>query len=272
MSLVFSVGDRLDRVGLRRLVARLATQAYRRRSRGKQKFSVDREGRWVNCQPEASVVSPTIHTTSYAGFHDWVLDNWCWGYLPKEGDVVVDVGAGIGEEAIVFSHLVGPTGGVISIEAHPATFACLKETVRRSGLTNVTPLCIALSSTEGVAQIADVGSHLTSSIVIGSGGTEVPARSLASLLAELDVRNVALLKMNIEGAERLAVRGIGPAAQRIANVCISCHDFLAERGEDEALRTKREVEPMLESFGYRLRTRPDHSDAWVRDYFYGSRA
>jgi hypothetical protein len=29
---------------------------------------------------------------------------------------------------------------------------------------------------------------------------------------------------------------------------------------------------MLESFGYRLRTRPDHSDAWVRDYFYGSRA
>jgi hypothetical protein len=132
MSLVFSVGDRLDRVGLRSLVARLATQAYRGRSARQTEVSVDREGRWVNCQPEASVVSPTIHTTSYAAFHDWVLDNWCWGYLPKEGDVVVDVGAGIGEEAIVFSHLVGPRE-VISIEAHPAPLPACKETVRRLG-------------------------------------------------------------------------------------------------------------------------------------------
>lgn len=272
MSLQFSIADILDRAGLRGPLSRLATLAYRRRSGGRQRFLVDDEGRWVNSQPEATVVSPTIHTTSYAAFHAWVLDNWCRGCLPKEGDIVIDAGAGIGEEAIIFSHLVGPKGRVISIEAHPSTFACLQETVRRSGLANVTPVCDALADEDGVATIADVGSHLTSSIVTGTGGKEVPARSLASLLAELNIREVALLKMNIEGAERLAVRGMAAAAARISNVCISCHDFLADRGGDEALRTKLEVAPMLESFGYRLETRPGHADAWVRDYFYGSRA
>lgn len=267
-----SIAMAADRLGLRRPLSWLVSQAYERRSGGRQRFFVDRAGNWVNCQPEGTIVSPIIHTTSYAAYRDWVLDNWCWQYLPKEGDTVIDVGAGVGEEAIIFSHLVGPNGRVISIEAHPSTYKCLSETIRRSGLANVTPICVALTDRDGIVSIANVGSHLTNSIVTGSGGAEVPARSLASLLAELDVRDIALLKMNIEGAERFAVRGMGPAAQLVANVCISCHDFLADHGEDEKLRTKREVGPMLESLGYQLRTRPEHADAWVRDYFYGSRA
>lgn len=272
MSALFSIADKFDRLGLRRLVAPLATIAYRRNSSGKQAFEVDRLGRWVNRQPEATIVSPTMHTTSHDAFRDWVMDNWCWDYMPKEGDTVIDVGAGVGEEAIIFSRLVGPGGRVISIEAQPSTFACLEETVRRSGLSNVTPLCIALAEEDGVALIADGSSHLTSSIVTGGEGVEVPAKSLGTVLDELGIAEVALLKMNIEGAERLAVRGMAGVAAQVLNVCISCHDFLADRGGDEALRTKREVAPQLEAMGYRLTTRPTHGDPWVRDYYYGVRA
>lgn len=271
MGLAGTLISSIDGLGLRKTAARFASLTYGAATWGRQSFSVDDQGRWVNRQAEATIVSPNVHTTSYAAFRRWVIDNWCWGYLPKEGDTVIDVGAGVGEEAVIFSQLVGPTGRVISIEAQPAIFECLKATVDQSKLSNVVPLQIALSDSDGVVRIALGDVHLTSSIVKEDGGAEVPARSLDSLAAELGLGPIALLKMNIEGAERLAVRGMSRASANVQNLCISCHDFLADRGDSEMLRTKAEVKPLLEQYGFALRTRPDHRDAWVRDYLYGAR-
>ena len=199
----------IDRIGLRRVSASVASLVYGAATVGRQSFSIDADGRWRNHEPEATIASPTVHTTSYAAFRDWVIDNWCWAYRPLPGDTVVDVGAGIGEEAVVFSHLVGPTGHVISIEAHPETFACLKETVRLSKLTNVTPLQIAVGERDGATMIASGKTHLTSSVVRGGAGIKVPLRSLDSLACELGLRDIALLKMNIEGASDSRLRGCG---------------------------------------------------------------
>src|SRR5690242_14476632 len=44
----------------------------------------------------------------------------------KEGDVVVELGGHIGTSTLNYSHLVGPTGAVYSIEALPENFAILK--------------------------------------------------------------------------------------------------------------------------------------------------
>lgn len=262
----------LDGQGFRKLTARLASLVYGAVRGGRQSFSVDESGRWVNHQPEATIVNPIAHTTSYVAYREWVLDNWCWKYVPQSGDTVIDVGAGIGEEAVVFSHLVGARGRVISIEAHPGTFACLQETIRRSHLSNVTALNLALGERDGIATISNSAEHLKNSIVAGEGATEVPMRSLDSLARELGIGLVALLKMNIEGAERFAVPGMRESSPKVAHLCISCHDFLADRGDGEELRSKREVRAALLAFGYQLSTRPDHPDPWVRDYFYGSRA
>ena len=270
MSIVYEVARRIDALGCRKMVATLATLTASRSSG--QKFAVSAKGEWINMQPDAVVVSPTIHTARYDQFRAWVLDNWCWHHLPKLGDTVIDVGAGVGEEAVVLSHLVGPTGSVISIEAHPATFACLEQTVQRSGLTNVLPLMVALGDADGIARIGSAAEHLKNSILVGAGDTEVPMRTLCSLLRELEIDRVDLLKLNIEGAERLAVRGMAECADRLRHVVISCHDFLAERGDGEQLRTREEVRAMLASQGFDLKTRPEHADAWTRDYLYGSRA
>jgi FkbM family methyltransferase len=237
----------------------------------RQRFSIDEHGHWVNQQPEATVVSPVPHTTRFAAYRDWVIDNWAFGYHPREGDTVVDVGAGVGEEAIVFSDLVGSSGRVISIEAHPETFSCLEETIRRSGLINVTPICVAVSDRDGIATIGSVDNHLANSIVGGAEGSEVPARSLDSLADELRIGPIALLKMNIEGAERLAVRGMSRLAQRTSNLCISCHDFVADRDGNDLFRTKRDVQESLKKFGFEIVTRPADDRRWVRDYLYASR-
>ena len=273
MSAIFRAAALLDRLGARTLVARGVNLAYARRTPG-MTCSVDLAGRWVNAQREASVVSPVIHTTPYADYRAWVLDNWCHGTLPQPGDTVIDVGAGVGEEAVVFSQLVGPTGRVIAIEAHPGVFRCLEETVRRSGLSNVTALGLAVGATDGSIEISAGDNFLTHSIIArraALGSKTVALRRLDSLADELGIGEVALVKMNIEGAETDALRGMAGLAARTRNAAISCHDFLAARGGDPALRTRADCLPLLEGYGFAIATRPDHRDEWTRDYLYGSR-
>lgn len=266
MSITFKIANAIDSIGLRRPLARAASLAY-----PSSKFSVDEEGRWVSRQPEATFVNSSLHTTTYSNIRKWVLDNWAWAYMPSPGDMVIDVGAGIGEEAVIFSKLVGEAGRVISIEAHPQTFACLQKTVQLSGLKNVSPVACAVADVDGDLFISTAEVHLASSIIGQTDGIRVSARSLDSLADELGLNEVALLKMNIEGAEKLAVRGMARLAPRIKNAVISCHDFVSEATGDEQFRVKAEVRSALESYGFTIKTRPESGDPWVRDYLYASR-
>ncbi len=187
MSAFFRIAALIDRIGARNLVAIGVNLAYSRRIPGLF-CSVDAAGRWVNAQREGIVVSPVIHTTPYADYRTWVLDNWCYGHLPQPGDLVIDVGAGVGEEAIVFSQLVGPTGRVIAIEAHPGVFGCLEETIRRSGLTNVTALPVAIGAADGTIEIALGDNFLTHSIKADrqlGAAQQVPLRRLDALSLNL---------------------------------------------------------------------------------------
>ena len=75
--------------------------------------------------------------------------------------------------------------------------------------------------------------------------------------------------MNIEGAERLAIAGLDGLIGDIRHVCISCHDFLADDGGSERLRTKALVRAFLVEHGFDVTTRDDAPDPWTRDYLYG---
>ena len=273
MTATFSFAAALDRLGLRSLVAFAANLAFRLRGRGGgQRFSVDDRGHWVNAQSQATIVSPTIHTAPVEDMRDTVLENWCWQYLPKAGDVVIDVGAGVGEEAVVFSTIVGPTGRVVSIEAHPETFECLRGTIERSSLNNVTALPFAVTDRSGEVRIHEQSNHLANSI-ISTGqdeGEAVVSTTLDAVALDLELGTIALLKMNIEGAERSAVRGMETLARKLRHVVISCHDFIADRGEGgDALRTFDDVQAVLESLGFETSCRADHVLPWVRYYIYG---
>jgi len=248
----------------RRLVARAASVL-----RPGQSFSVDENGWWANAQPEATFVSPALHFTPYAEVERGVRRNW--KHEPRPGDTIIDVGAGIGEETVVFARRVGDAGRVVAIEAHPQTFACLQETVRRSGLRNVTAIFCAVADSDGTATISSGDDHLANSLVAADDGVRVPARSLDSLAAELGLGRVDFLKMNIEGAEALAVRGMSAIAPRLRQLAISCHDFRADHGDSEGFRTKMQVRAALERFGFRIETRPDSPEDWLRDYLYGRR-
>jgi FkbM family methyltransferase len=197
-------------------------------------------------------------------------DLFLYEYTPRDGDTVLDVGAGIGAEALLFSRLVGGSGRVVCAEAHPRTYARLAALCKVNGLANVTPLQVAVTDADGTVTISDTDTHLQNTTLAPSG-IEVPARRLDTIAAELGISQIDLLKINIEGGERTALPGMGELISATRHVCISCHDFLADRGGPEELRTKKFVIGFLRDHGFETATRDDATDPWTRDYVYGTK-
>jgi hypothetical protein len=61
---------------------------------------------------------------------------------------------------------------------------------------------------------------------------------------------------------------MGTVLAKTQHVCISCHDFLADDGGPEDLRTKAFVRDFLIERGFRVIPRDDAPDPWTRDYVY----
>jgi FkbM family methyltransferase len=265
---------RLDRPGTRPLLAFGASAALTTRNRELCRVHY-RSGRWEHHLGYASVASPNL---LIRGPRDWEAafeEAWTRTYVPGRDDRVVDVGAGVGSEVYPLSKRVGAGGRVIAIEAVPAVADCLEWTVRTNHLTNVEVHQVAVSDTTGEVEIsADLGSHVHNSVVpndlfLRCAKTErVRTQTLDDLLK--DVPRVDWLKMNIEGAERQALVGAGQVLHRTGHVVVSCHDFIADAGGPEALRTAAFVTEVLGDHGFTL-ARRDDPRPWVRDQIWGER-
>jgi len=197
---------------------------------------------------------------------------WLRHYRPKPGDVVVDVGAGRGEDVVAFSKAVGEMGRVIAIEAHPLSFAVLNSFCRLNRLANVIPLHLALMDKPGRVRITESESSWTGNAVDAStdaSGTEVRADTLDNVCEELSVGTISFLKMNIEGAEREALRGMASVLPRVEQICVACHDFRADRGEGEVFRTRAFVEQFLSERCFRLTSPVNDPRSYIRDHVFG---
>ena len=237
----------------------------------RRRFEVDCDGHWVNRQPEASFVSPDVHAAYYDQVATRIKSHWLYDYVPQGGDVVVDVGAGIGEDAVILSKLVGPSGKVHAIEAHPDVFRCLVSTVARSTLDNVECHHLAITERDGEVRISDDDQHLANTIVDAESGIKVKALSLDHFFEQAQLDRIDLLKMNIEGAERDAMNGLRDHADRIQRLAISCHDFVADTGYGDKFRTKVEVRKRMVDLGFSIVKRSDAKTSWETDVLYGKR-
>lgn len=267
-----SVSDRvksvLDREPIRGVLAPIATWLARSRNKGVKRIFHDGEV-WMH---ETSNGYFAYHhpfvRLDLTKLHDSAEKNFLWRYQPRPGDVIVDVGAGVGEETLSFSRSVGTCGKVVCIEAHPRTFRCLEKLVRYNQLVNV--ICVHRAVADvcgGSVMIADsdtyVGNRLSS-----TQGVSVQTITVDALSEELRLIRIHFLKMNIEGAERLAIHGMQETLKRTEMVCISCHDFLAERKGDYSLRTKEKVQGFLEQNGITVFDRMD-GKSYIRDQVWG---
>lgn len=203
-------------------------------------------------------------------------DFWFYAYSPKEGDIIVDIGAGFGNDTLQFSRSVGASGRVISVEAHPAAFKKLEKTCKWSKLENVSPICVAVGSKDGSVRISGDDDHVSNTIADDvasvTPGAIVPLKRFDAITEEHGLDRIALLKMNIEGAETEALKGMPKTLANSSAVVISCHDFRTESGESEYFRTKKQVADILTAAGFLLRERLDDPRPYIRDTLYGARA
>ena len=122
------------------------------------------------------------------------------------GDVAVDVGANLGTTVLPLAHAVGPTGKVIAFEPQPLMAHCLQTSLTLNEIfhAQVTTAAVAERSgwaripTPGVAQGGNYGSMRLSDV-----GLQVPVISLD----DLDLPNLKLLKIDVEGLEWAVIQG-----------------------------------------------------------------
>lgn len=262
--------DALDRPVLRWLLIPLGVVRLTMRERVPSFVWPTKDG-WVHWYPGGTFTAATLGMPKQSGLDRNTEDVFLYACQLRPGDTVVDVGAGVGEEIGTFSRLVGSTGRVIGLEAHPVTFSFLRRNCARAGLANVELVQRAVSNRSGVVLLADDGANVANRVTRQGKTVTVAASSLDELAVELNIGRVALMKMNIEGSERLAIEGMHRLIQRTDNVAISCHDFLAESEEDESLKTKQVVRTFLEEQGFLVHSRDHDPRPWVRDSLYGSR-
>ncbi len=208
----------------------------------------------------------------YDFLFDQFKSNLGFFYLPKEGDVVIDVGAGVGEETIVLSKLVGPTGKVFAIEAHPDTFRALTLNKEKNKLDNVILINKAIADVPGSLFIQNADNSLANKITTDDAGTfKIEATTFDDLFDTYKLEQVNFVKVNIEGAEQLLVKGFNKSISKVLHLAISCHDFRYHLEGDEFFKTKEIVLAFLNKYKYRITLRNTNISLF-NDYVYASYA
>jgi FkbM family methyltransferase len=224
---------------------------------------------WIHEAGKKSLVyhSNQLDPGVFAGMN---VPLFTWAYLPKLGDMVFDLGAGIGTEIEFYSTQVGPTGKVIAIEADPVCFRRLTKLVKVLDLKNVICLNLVVSDVNGTAWISQgredgLGNFISDTHI--EGGKEIAIRKFSDLLNDLSISKIDYMKMNIEGSETSAIRGLGSYIHNVRNMCVSCHDFLP----DPQMHTFDQVSRQLINSGFRVEKHPTNPiSVWETWYLYGT--
>lgn len=230
-----------------------------------------RDGIWLHHYRGAVIPWVVPGGESPKELDESVDDRFAYDYLPRSGDVVIDVGAGFGEEALPFSKLVGESGRVVCFEAHPRAYRGLRALVERNRLANVETFNVALVADEQSVRISDDDPLTKGNTVIGQiDGIDVKGQTFDSIASDLDLPHIDFIKINIEGAELLALRGMVESLKKTRHLYIECHDFMAARGFGESMRTKVPVRAFLEAHGFAVRGREDAERDWINDSLYAT--
>jgi FkbM family methyltransferase len=153
-----------------------------------------------------------INKTDFITREEGIIEH----FTPKQGDIVVDIGAHMGRYTIISSKRVGTNGKVIALEAHPGNFEMLNRNIKLNQLTNVIPLNYAVYSKETKIKLylpeEESGYTIYNTIMPNRAGTEdkfveVNANTLDFLLQLKGITDVNWVKIDVEGAEFEVLKG-----------------------------------------------------------------
>lgn len=181
--------------------------------------------------------------------------------LLKPGDTMIDVGANIGFTAMEGAHAVGNHGVVHAIEPHPFIHRCLEENLSLNLLSSPQvqryAVAVADSPMEAGAQFTndrrdDMNFMIPQASVKRSGMSNksitVPVTTLDVLFP--DLLQCDLLKIDVEGAELVVLRGA-------SSLLKTTRQILIEAGDPNSVRhgsSAGDLLAHLESAGFEVRS------------------
>jgi FkbM family methyltransferase len=189
--------------------------------------------------PEALVRDGTrvVHPAGSAGLLGSLIEIWYEGcydppgfYRPKAGEVVVDVGANVGVFSLWLLRRAEGTR-VVAIEPTPDGFACLERNLASyvAGGRAVVHRLAAAAGRGHVRIERPTGRSIDVRTAAASADEpeRIEALPLADLLALAGAAEVALLKVDIEGAEReLFATASAADLRRCRRIALEYHDNL----------------------------------------------
>jgi FkbM family methyltransferase len=159
----------------------------------------------------------------------------------RPGDVVYDIGAHVGFYTLLASRLVGPRGRVYAFEPNAENLVLLHRHLSLNSVSNVTVLGLAVSESAGQACFEALGS---SGRLSKTGHIVVLTESLDGLLSRSAIVPPSCIKIDVEGAEALVLRG----AVKLIGACEPTI-FLATHGH----AVHAECLALLKGLGYVVR-------------------
>ncbi len=171
---------------------------------------VDLDGVTIALNPIDPIVSGALTLNVYEKLETDYLRS-----VIKPGMNIVDVGANIGYYTAQFAQATGEQGRVIAIEPAPINQQFLKRTIELNGFENVAVHPVALSAEEGEVDLHLSSDNFGDHRIYNSGKADrgrktvrVRTTTLEQILQEENIDRVDLIKIDIQGAEVLALPGM----------------------------------------------------------------
>ena len=206
---------------LRRAVGRTANANY-------QTFEIDG-------QPSVSSDSPA--TVISMGRLDGVsLMPFCGDLQDLPPDALIfDVGANIGVTTAIFA-AAHAERRVYCFEPSPRAFGHLSRTISENGLSNCTPMQVALGAAPGFVGFMDdpqsaSASHLAvEGVTLGGSSISVEVATLDEMVSRLNLAHLDFIKIDVEGFEADVIEGAQQTIKRLRpSVFLEFNSFTTDR-------------------------------------------
>lgn len=146
--------------------------------------------------------------------------------LIEIGDILVDVGANVGDYTDFFKNKLNNSGKIYSIELAPETFIKLKK--KFDSYENIILINKAVSDTNGEIIFYRGKDSFTNNIIghdmeyrpYTEAGKIESVRLDSLLVNELFIK---LIKIDVEGAENLVLKGLEGIIEKIKYILLECH-------------------------------------------------
>jgi len=175
------------------------------------------------------------------------------------GDVVIDIGGHIGYFTLIFAKLVGSEGKVFTFEPEPTNFEILRKNVEMNCYQNVVLEQKAVSDKNGTCELFVGQSSSGANRIYQPKKTKTQKfrPSIASTVrlddyfANSDLTNkIKFIKMDVEGAELLALRGMRNILQ--SNKTLTIFTEFIKNALEDAGTDPSEMLDFLKKMGFEI--------------------